>query len=60
MVEEQEREDYREGNPEDELLIDGHMGKGIQDKKTGHGDGHGGSVIDINRAHEIALLPFEL
>jgi len=60
MVEEQERKDDGKRQPEGELLIDGHGGQNIKDKKSGNRDRHGGRIVDINRAHEIALLPFEL
>jgi hypothetical protein len=60
MVEEQERKDDRKRQPEGELLIDRHGGKNIEDKKAGNRDRHGSRIVDIDRAHEIALLPFEL
>jgi hypothetical protein len=60
MVEKQQREDDRKWKPEGELLIDRHGSKNIQDKKAGNRDRHGGRIVDINRAHEITLLPFEL
>ena len=60
MVKKQERKDHGKWNPESELLVNRHIRQGIQNEKAGHGDRHGGCVIDINCAHEIALLSFEL
>lgn len=60
MVEKQERKDHREWNPQSELLVNGHIRKGIQQEKAGNRDRHGGCVIDVNSADEVALLPLEL
>jgi len=60
MVKEEQRKDDCEGNPESELMVDRHAGESIQDKKAGHGDGHGGGVVDVNGTDKVALLPFEL
>jgi LytS/YehU family sensor histidine kinase len=60
MVEKQEWKDHRKRDPESELLVNRHVRKGIQNEKARHRDRNGGCVIDINCAHEIALLPFEL
>jgi len=60
MVKKQERKDDGKWNPKSELLVNRHTRKGIQKEKTGNRDRHGGCVIDVNCAHEIALLAFEL
>jgi hypothetical protein len=60
MVEKQERKDHGKWNPESELLVNRHVRKGIQKEKAGNRDRHGGCIIDVNCAHEIALLAFEL
>jgi hypothetical protein len=60
MVKKQQRKDHCEWNPERKLLVNRHIRKGIQKKKAGDRDRHRGSVIDINGAHEITLLPLEL
>jgi hypothetical protein len=60
MVKEQERKDHGEWNPESELVVNRHIRKDIQNEKARHRDRNGGCVIDINCAHEIALLAFEL
>ena len=60
MVKKQERKDHGEWNPQSELLVNRHIRKSIQQEKAGNRDRHGGCVIDVNCAHEIALLAFEL
>jgi hypothetical protein len=60
MVKEQERKDHGEWNPESELVVNRHIRKDIQNEKARHRDRNGGCVVDINCAHEIALLSFEL
>lgn len=60
MVKEQERKDHGKRDPDGELLLDRHAGKGIQNKKPRHCDRHGRCIVDINRAHEITLLAFKL
>ena len=62
MMEKQQRKNHRKGHPDGELLLNRHRGEHVQQKETGHGDGDGGGVIDVNRAHEITLftLEFEL
>jgi hypothetical protein len=60
MVEKQERKDDGKRNPERELLVNRHIRKRIQQEKAGNRDRHRGCVIDVNGAHEISLLPFEL
>ena len=60
MVEKQQREDHRERDPDGELLVNRHAGKGIQNEKARHRNGDSGCVIDINCAYEIALLTFKL
>ena len=60
MVEEEQRENDCEGNPEHELLVDRHAGENIEDEEAGHGDRNGGGIVDVNRADEIALLALEL
>jgi hypothetical protein len=59
MVKKQERKDHGKWKPESQLLMNRHMGEGIQKKKAGHRNPHGRCVIDINGADEIALLPLE-
>lgn len=60
MMEKQQRKDDGEWDPQGKLLVDRQRGKDIQEKKTGNRDRHGGCVIDINRADEVALLSLEL
>jgi hypothetical protein len=60
MVKKQERKDHGKWNPESELLVNRHIRKGIQKEKARNRDRHGGSVIDVNCAHKVALLAFEL
>lgn len=60
MVKKQQRKDDRKWDPECELLVDRQRGKGIQEKKAGNGDGHGGGVIDIDGADKVTLLSLKL
>ena len=60
MVKKQERKDHSKWNPESELLMNRHVGESIQKKKAGNRDRHRRCIVDINCAHEISLLPFEL
>ena len=60
MMEKQQWEDHSKWDPDRELLLNRHAGKGIQNKKARHRDRDGGCIININRPHEIALLTFEL
>ena len=60
MVEKQQWKDHRERDPDGELLLNRYVGKGIQNEKAGNRDGYGRCIVDINGAHEIALLAFEL
>ena len=60
MVEKDQREDYREGQPNGELLVDVHAGGSIEQKKPGHGDRNCCGIVDVNRADEITLLALEL
>ena len=60
VVEKQQREDDRKRDPQGELLVDRQGSKDVQEKKAGNRDRHGGRVIDINRADEVALLFLEL
>src|ERR1051325_790051 len=59
MMEKQNREQNRKWNPDRKLSVDVESGICVKEKKTGNGDKNGGSIIDINRADEIALLPLE-
>ena len=59
MVEKEQWKNNREGNPNPQLLVDGQVGEDAQEKKSRDRDQHRGCVIDVNRADEIALLPFE-
>jgi len=60
VVKEEQRKNDCEGNPESELLVDRHAGESVEEKEAGHGDGHGGGVVDVDGADEVALLPFKL
>ena len=60
MVEKQEGKDYRKGNPDGELLVNRYVGEGIQKKKAGNCDSYSCGIININGAHKITLLAFEL
>jgi hypothetical protein len=60
MVKKNQRKYDREGQPDRELLLNVDPGQGIQDKKAGHSDQYGSSVIYVNGADEIALFPFKL
>ena len=60
MVKKQERKDHGKWHPKSELLVNRHIRKGIQQEKARNCDRHGGCVIDVNCADEIALLAFEL
>jgi hypothetical protein len=59
MVKKEQWKNYREGNPDPQLLVDGQVGENTHDKKSRHRDQHRSGVIDVDRADEIALLPFE-
>ena len=39
VVEEEQRKDDCEGDPERELLVDRHAGERVEEKEAGHGDG---------------------
>jgi hypothetical protein len=60
VMEKQQRKDHRKRDPQGELLMNRQRGKGIQEKETRHRDPHGGRVIDIDGADEVALLFLEL
>jgi len=60
VVEEEQRENYREGHPQGELLVDGHAGEGVEEKEAGHSDGHRGGIVDVDGADKVALLALEL
>jgi len=60
MMKKQNWKNDCKGNPNRELSIDRHVCQRIEDKKTGYGNQHGGSIIHIDRTHEIALLSFVL
>ena len=59
-MEKKQREHDGKGHPDGELLVNRHRGKGIEQKESGHGDGDGGGVVDVNRADEVTLLTLEL
>ena len=59
MVEKEQRENNREGDPNPQLLVEGQVGEDAQEKKTRDCDQHRGGVIDVDCADKIALLPFE-
>ena len=59
-MEKKQREDDGKGHPDGELLVNRHRGEGIEQKESGHGDGDGGGVIDVDRADEVTLLTLEL
>jgi hypothetical protein len=58
-MEEKQRKDNCERNPDPQLLVDGQVGENTHDKKSRHRDQHGGGIIDVDRADKIALLPLE-
>jgi hypothetical protein len=59
-MEKNQRKEDGKRHPYSELLVDGHCGEGVEQKKAGHGDGDCGGVIDVNRADEVTLLTLEL
>ena len=59
-MEKKQREHDGKGHPDGELLVNRHRGEGIEQKESGHGDGDGGGVIDVDRADEVTLLTLEL
>ena len=60
VVKEDQRKYHCKRHPDSELLVDRDADEGVQKKKSGHCDGHGGGVIDVNGADEIALFALEL
>jgi hypothetical protein len=59
MVKKQQWKDNRKRYPEGELLVDRDVRESVKDEKTRHRDQYRGRIIDIDGAHEIALLALE-
>ena len=59
VMEKKHGKDNRKGHPQHELLIDVDGRQIIENKKSRHGDGDGGRVIDVDRPDEISLLALE-
>ena len=59
MMEKKQRKHDGKGHPNGELLVNRHRGERIEQKESGHGDGDGGGVIDVDRADEVTLLTLE-
>jgi len=60
VMEKKQRKHDGKGHPNGELLVNRHRGERIEQKESGHGDGDGGGVIDVDRADEVTLLTLEL
>jgi len=60
VMKKHQREDHRERYPERELLVNVHLSKCVEHKKTGNGDQHCCGIVNVNRADKITLLAFEL
>lgn len=56
MVKKDQRKNYTEGDPEDELLGQGKSHPDVQDKIPGNGNEHGRRIIDVNSADKISGL----
>ena len=59
MMKKEQGKNDREGNPYGELLVDGHVGEDVEQKKSGDGDRYGRGVVDIDGADKITLFPFQ-
>ena len=60
MVKKQQWKDNRKRYPERKLLADRDVRESVKDEKTRHRDQYRRRIVDVDGAHKIALLAFEL